>query len=72
MFMFAISGIIYYNTLSEDRSEKILGLPNQFYVAIILVINMKTIKRKIMAVSSLYAIALIANIVAMGVLGWHY
>lgn len=120
MFMFALSGIIYYNTLSEDRSEKILGLPNQwfwaigyaafcvfvecllnagghlvweypwwyrsfkgvwliflfgyfhFYVAIIIVINLKTIQKKIMAVSSLYAIAVIANIVTMGFLGWRY
>ena len=120
MFMFALSGIIYYNTLSEDRSEKILGLPNQwfwaigyaafcvfvecllnagghlvweypwwhrsfkgvwliflfgyfhFYVAIIIVINLKTIQKKIMAVSSLYAIAVIANIVTMGLLGWRY
>jgi len=120
MFMFLLSGIIYYNTLSEDRTEKIMGLPNQwfwaigyaafcvfvecllnagghlvweypwwhrsfkgvwliflfgyfhFYVAIIIVINMKTIQRKIMAVSSLYAIAIIANIVAMGLLGWRY
>jgi hypothetical protein len=120
MFMFLLSGIIYYNTLSEDRSEKIMGLPNQwfwaigyaafcvfvecllnagghlvweypwwhrsfkgvwliflfgyfhFYVAIIIVINMKTIQRKIIAVSSLYAIAIIANVVAMGLLGWRY
>ena len=120
MFMFLLSGIIYYNTLSEDRTEKIMGLPNQwfwaigyaafcvfvecllnagghlvweypwwhrsfkgvwliflfgyfhFYVAIIIVINMKTIQRKIMAVSSLYAIAILANIVAMGLLGWRY
>ena len=120
MFMFAISGIIYYNTLSADRSEKIMGLPNQwfwaigyaafcvfvecllnagghlvweypwwhrsfkgvwliflfgyfhFYVAIIIVINMKTIQRKIIAVSSLYAIAIVANGVAMGIFGWHY
>ena len=120
MFMFALSGIIYYNTLSEDRSEKIMGLPNQwfwaigyaafcvfvecllnagghlvweypwwhrsfkgvwliflfgyfhFYVAIIIVINMKTIQRKIITVSSLYGIAIIANIVAVGILGWRY
>jgi len=120
MFMFLLSGIIYYNTLSEDRSEKIMGLPNQwfwaigyaafcvfvecllnagghlvweypwwhrsfkgvwliflfgyfhFYVAIIIVINMKTMQRKIITVSSLYAIAIIANIVAMGFLGWRY
>jgi hypothetical protein len=34
MFMFAISGIIYYNTLSEDPKEKILGLPNRWFWAI--------------------------------------
>jgi hypothetical protein len=34
MFMFAISGIIYYNTLSEDKQEKILGLPNRWFWAI--------------------------------------
>jgi len=34
MFMFAISGIIFYNTLSEDKSEKILGIPNRWFWAI--------------------------------------
>ena len=34
MFMFAISGIIYYNTLSETKEEKILGLPNRWFWAI--------------------------------------
>lgn len=34
MFMFAISGIIYYNTLSETKKEKILGLPNRWFWAI--------------------------------------
>ncbi len=120
MFMFAISGIIYYNTLSEDKAEKIMGLPNQwfwaigyaafcvfvecllnagghlvweypwwhrsfkgvwliflfgyfhFYVASIIVINMKTDKSKIITVASLYVIAVVANIVAMGFLGWTY
>ena len=120
MFMFAISGIIYYNTLSEDKTEKIMGLPNQwfwaigyaafcvfvecllnagghlvweypwwhrsfkgvwliflfgyfhFYVASIIVINMKTDRNKIIAVASLYGIAVVANIVTMGFLGWYY
>ena len=43
-----------------------------FYVAVIIVINLKTIQRKIVAVSSLYAIAVIANSVAAGILGWRY
>ena len=120
MFMFAISGIIYYNTVSEDKTEKILGIPNQwfwaigysvfcvfvewflnkgghliweysfwnrsfkgvwlifffgyfhFYVAALLVINMKTIKAKLTTVISLYTIAVIANIYGLGIMGWRY
>jgi len=34
MFMFAISGIIYYNTLSENKEDKIMGLPNRWFWAI--------------------------------------
>jgi len=34
MFMFAIAGIIYYYTLSEDPGEKILGIPNAWFWAI--------------------------------------
>lgn len=120
MFMFAISGIIFYNTISEDKNEKVLGIPNQwfwavgyaafcvfvewflnkgghliweypfwersfkgvwliflfgyfhFYVAAILVINMKTIRTKMITVTSLFAIAAIANIFGLGIMGWQY
>ena len=34
MFMFAIAGIIYYHTLSEDPAERILGIPNRWFWAI--------------------------------------
>ena len=34
IFMFAIAGIIYYHTLSEDPAEKILGIPNAWFWAI--------------------------------------
>jgi hypothetical protein len=34
MFMFAISGIIYYHTLTEDKKIKILGLPEKWFWAI--------------------------------------
>ena len=34
MFMFAILGIIYANSLLEDKSEKILGIPNRWFFAI--------------------------------------
>ncbi|OGQ89914.1 MAG: hypothetical protein A2464_13670 [Deltaproteobacteria bacterium RIFOXYC2_FULL_48_10] len=120
MFMFAISGIIYYNTISENKTERILGIPNQwfwaigysafcvfvewflnkgghliweypfwnrsfkgvwlifffgyfhFYVAALLVINMKTIKAKMTTVISLYTIAVLANIYGLGIMGWRY
>jgi hypothetical protein len=120
MFMFAISGIIYYNTLSENKEDKILGIPNRwfwaigysafcvfvefllnagghlvweypwwhrsfkgvwliflfgyfhFYVAALIVVGMKTHQSKIIFVSSLYGIAIIANVVCMGFLGWRY
>lgn len=120
MFMFAISGIIYYNTLSEDKEAKILGLPDRwfwaigyavfcvfvecllnkgghlvweyewwnrsfkgvwlifffgyfhFYVAAIVVLSLKSMKAKIISVSALYSIAILANIVGLGILGWVY
>jgi hypothetical protein len=120
MFMFAISGLIYYNTLSEDPKEKIMGLPNRwfwaigyslfcvfvecllnaggllvweypfwyrsfagvwlifffgyfhFYVAALLVIGMKTHRSKIITISTLYAIAIVANTICLGFLGWVY
>jgi len=34
MFMFLIVGIIFYNTLSESRKEKILGMPEMWFWAI--------------------------------------
>jgi len=121
MFMFAISGIIFYNTLSEDRSVKILGLPEAWFWAIgysvfcvfvecllnmgghliweypfwnlsfagvwliflfgyfifyaaatIVVCYLKSIKSKVVMVSSIYAIAIVANIIGMGFFGWVY
>ena len=34
MFMFAISGIIYYHSCSDKKDERILGIPNQWFWAI--------------------------------------
>jgi hypothetical protein len=34
MFMFAISGIIYANTVSEDPNETIMGIPNRWFWAV--------------------------------------
>ncbi len=120
MFMFAISGIIYFNTLSENKQDKILGVPNRwfwaigysvfcvfvecllnmgghlvweypfwnrsfvgvwlifffgyfhFYVAALLVIGMKSDKNKIITISIIYSVPIIANIIGMGIFGWVY
>ncbi|RJX35620.1 MAG: hypothetical protein C4525_02910 [Desulfarculus sp.] len=34
MFMFIILGVIYYQTISDDPQEKILGIPNRWFWAI--------------------------------------
>jgi biotin transporter BioY len=43
-----------------------------FYVAALLVIGMKTHKAKITTISTIYAIAIVANVIAFGFLGWNY
>jgi len=43
-----------------------------FFAAATIVIRLKQIQTKIIVVSSLYVIAIVANIVAMGLLGWKY
>ncbi len=120
MFMFAISGIIFYHSVSEDRTHRILGLPDRwfwaaaysafcvfvecflnlgghlvweypfwnrsvggvwliflfgyfhFYVAAILVTGMKSNRHKVIAIASIYGVAIAANVICMGALGWVY
>ena len=120
MFMFAISGIIYYYSLSDNPKDKIVGIPDRwfwaigysvfcvfvecllnkgghlvweypfwhrsfsgvwlifflgympFYVGALLVIGMKTIRAKIIFVSAIYTIAIAANVIGLGLLGWVY
>ncbi len=120
MFMFAISGVVFYHSFSEDPKSKVLGLPERwlwaigyslfclfvecllnmgghlvweypfwnrsfagvwliflfgyfhFYVAAILVIGLSTLKKKMIAVAAIWSVAIIANLVAMGLLGWVY
>ena len=42
------------------------------YVAAILVLSLRTNKAKTIAVASLYTVAVIANFICMGLLGWVY
>ncbi|MEJ5362136.1 MAG: hypothetical protein WHV26_08735 [Spirochaetota bacterium] len=43
-----------------------------FFFFAIIVIGLSTIKKKIIAVSCIYAVPVIMNIVALGALGWNY
>ncbi len=120
MFMFTLVGIIFYHTLSESTTEKILGLPEKWFWAIgfsvfcvfvecmlnigghlvweypcwflsfkgvwlifligyfhffcfaILVISLKTMKSKLITVGIIYAVPVLMNILALGILGWRY
>ncbi|MHA1254327.1 MAG: hypothetical protein ACTSPS_01885 [Promethearchaeota archaeon] len=120
MFMFAILGIIYGNTVFDDKDEKFMGLPNHwafaigyaafcvfievllnigghlvweypwwntsftgiwlifligyfhFFVAALLVIEMKNDKNKKITIVIIYAIAIGLNVIFMGILGWVY
>jgi hypothetical protein len=120
MFMFALSGLIYYHTLDDDPKKKILGLPNRwfwafgyaafcvfievllnlgghlvwaypfwnrslggiwlifligyfhFYAAIILVLSIKKKSGRWLAVSVIYAVPILMNVVARVFLGWRY
>ncbi len=120
MFMFALSGIIFYNTLSADPKEKILGINNRwfwaagytvfcvfvevllnlggllvweypfwnrsfggiwlillvgyfyFYAAVILVLGIRKMRKRVLAVSAIYAVPILMNIIARVFLGWRY
>ena len=120
MFMFSILGIIYYNSISKNKNDKILGLPNRwfwiiaytiicvfieailnigghlvweysfwersfmgiwlilifgyswFFLAAKFVIERKTIKQKIISTGVLYGIAILLNIIGLGIFGWTY
>ena len=43
-----------------------------FYVAVILVIGMKTNLRKILAISLSYSVPIIMNVIAKGIFHWAY
>lgn len=120
MFMFAIAGIIFFNSLPEDPNEKVLGVPARwflavffstfcvfiecllnigghlvweypwwnlslggvwlifligyfhFFVAVNLVTGMKDDRNKKIAIGVIYMIAILLNVIFMGILGWLY
>lgn len=120
MFMFALSGMIYYYTLSRKQNKVILGLPEKwfwaigyaafcvfievllnigghlvweypfwnrsfggiwliflfgyfhFYVAIIFVLGLKTLRQKLQALAAIYGLAVVMNIFGLGIMRWTY
>ncbi|MHA1720357.1 MAG: hypothetical protein ACTSXK_12610 [Promethearchaeota archaeon] len=119
IFMFAISGIIFAKSFSDNESDKILGLPNRwfwaigysafcvfieiflnigglltwyypfwnrsfggvwliflfgyfhFYVTVILVLKIKSLKKRSIVVGIIYTVPILMNIIA-GIMGWVY
>jgi hypothetical protein len=43
-----------------------------FYVAVILVLSFRSNRARAAAVAAIYSVAIVANVVALGVLGWRY
>jgi hypothetical protein len=43
-----------------------------FYVAIIIVIGMKSDKSKIITIAGIYAVAILMNVYGLGLMGWVY
>jgi len=43
-----------------------------FYVAVILVTAMRSLRRKLVAVAAIYGVAVVLNVIGLGVLGWRY
>ncbi len=43
-----------------------------FYVAVILVLALKTLKQRLIAVWGIYTVGIVANVIALGILGWVY
>ncbi len=120
MFMFALSGIIYYYTLSRKQDQVILGLPEKwfwaigyaafcvfveillnigghlvweypfwnrsfggvwliflfgyfhFYVAIIFVLSLKTLRQRLQAIGAIFGLAILMNIFGLGIMRWTY
>lgn len=121
MFMFAISGIIYFHSLSDDPQQRPLMRRKEawliaatysafcvfieiflnkaglliweypfwnrsfggvwliflfgyfhFYVGVILVLSLRSLKARVIAVGGIYSVAIVMNIIGMGVMGWRY
>ncbi len=120
MFMFAIAGIVFYYTCSEDPKERILGLPNrwfwavgftafcvlvecmlnigghlvweypfwklslggvwlialfgyfEFFAAINLVLGIRSLRSRLFAVGTIYAVPIVMNVIGFGMLRWNY
>ena len=121
MFMFAISGIIYHHSLSDDPQQRPLWRRREawaiaalysafcvfielflnkggllvweyafwtnsvagvwliflfgyfhFYVGVILVLSLRRLRSRLMAIGGIYGTAIALNIFGLGVMGWQY
>lgn len=43
-----------------------------FYVAVILVLGLRTMRKRLLAIGGIWGVAVLGNVLGMGVLGWSY
>jgi hypothetical protein len=43
-----------------------------FYVAIILVLSLRRLSTRVLAVAGIWSVAIVMNVIGLGLLGWHY
>jgi hypothetical protein len=120
MFMFALSGLVFFHTWSEEAGARVLGIPDRwfwaaaysavcvavelllnrgglliweysfwngtlvgvwliflfgyfhFYAAVILVLSMRSMRRRLAAIGGIYGVAVVGNAIGWGVMGWVY
>jgi len=70
-YVIPLLAIVFYIYTSEIKNARQTGCWDAVFAGLT-VFGLKTNKRKVIAISSLYGIAIIANGVAMGLLGWRY
>jgi hypothetical protein len=120
VFAFALFGLVYYHSLMPDKKDKILGIPNRWFFAVLfallaviievclnrgglliweyswwkfsiggiwlifflgyfywfvlinIMLDMKTLKSKVIFVGVIWAIPIVFNVIGLGILGWRY
>ena len=70
-YVIPLLAIVFYIYTSEMKKARQTGYWDAVFAGLT-VFGMKTNKSKVITIASLYGIAIVANVFAMGILGWRY